>query len=561
MNRREFVQSAAFAAAAGAPRNIRLRFDAHDSVAASRPVQWALGELRAALSAKGFGLNPKLPAVFTVTLASAPGPPESLTLTPSAHALLATGADARGLMYAVLELADRVRHAADPLAALRLPRPITERPANVIRSIARGFTSEIEDKPWLHDRSFWPPYLGMLAAQRFNRFSLTLGLHYDFPRAIRDSYLYFAYPFLLDVPGYDVRVPGLAAAERETNLAMLRFISEETAARGLDFQLGLWTHAYQWIDSPNVNYVIEGLPPARHAAYCRDALTLLLRECPAITGLTFRIHGESGVAEGSYKFWKAVFEGVARAGRKIEIDMHAKGMDQGMIDLALASGMPVNISPKYWAEHMGLPYHQAAIRELERPRENRGDSFMRFSSGERSFLRYGYGDLLRRDRRYGVLHRIWPGTRKFLLWGDPELAAGYGRASSFCGSKGVELCEPLFFKGRHGSGHPGGRCAYADSSLAPARDWEKYAYTYRVWGRLTYNPDAEPETWRRALAVEYPGAGEAVESALSHATRILPLVTTSHGESGSNQAYWPEIFTDLATADAERTSPIGDTPK
>ena len=52
--------------------------------------------------------------------------------------------------------------------------------------------------------------------------------------------------------------------------------------------------------------------------------------------------------------------------------MHAKGMDQQMIDVALATGMPVNVSPKYWAEHMGLPYHQAAIRELEMPRARPG---------------------------------------------------------------------------------------------------------------------------------------------------------------------------------------------
>ena len=94
---------------------------------------------------------------------------------------------------------------------------------------------------------------------------------------------------------------------------------------------------------------------------------LLLKACPAISGVTFRIHGESGVEEGSYEFWKTVFDGVATCGRKVEIDMHAKGMDQTMIDVALATGLPVKISPKYWAEHMGMPYHQADIRELERP--------------------------------------------------------------------------------------------------------------------------------------------------------------------------------------------------
>ena len=74
------------------------------------------------------------------------------------------------------------------------------------------------------------------------------------------------------------------------------------------------------------------------------------------------------------------------------------------------------------------------------------------------------------------------------------------------------MSEPLHFKGRQGTGQPGGRCAYADRSLAPRYDFEKYLYTYRLWGRLGYNPDTDPEVWRRALRREFgaaaPGRGE-----------------------------------------------------
>ena len=138
---------------------------------------------------------------------------------------------------------------------------------------------------------------------------------------------------------------------------------------------------------------------------------------------------------------------------------------------------------------MGLPYHQAAIRELERrpPPAGAAASLER----QRRFTRYGYGDYLREDRRYGVIFRIWPGTQRLLLWGDPALAAGYGRYAQFCGSQGLELCEPLSFKGRMGSGVAGRRDAYADASLAAAGgDWRKHQYTYRLWGRLLYDPAA-----------------------------------------------------------------------
>src|ERR1051326_4028031 len=122
----------------------------------------------------------------------------------------------------------------------------------------------------------------------------------------------------------------------------------------MDFQLGIWMHGYIWNASPNPNYTIEGLTPEIHGAYCRDAVRALLQAVPKISGVTFRVHGESGVAEGSYEFWKMVFDGVATCGRKVEIDMHAKGMDQTMIQSALDTGMPVTVSPKYWAEHPGI---------------------------------------------------------------------------------------------------------------------------------------------------------------------------------------------------------------
>ncbi len=476
--------------------------------------------------------------------------------------LLACGADDRGLTYALLELADRAATAAEPRRALTLGRPLVEAPANRVRGIMRLFASDLEDKPWYWDRAFWRRYLSMLATERFNRFNLAFGLGYDFPSGIRDAYFYFAYPFLVEVPGYDVRVTGLPNAERERNLEMLRFISSEAEARGLEFQLGIWTHAYLWTHSPHVNHRIEGLAPSNHAAYCRDALRTLLTACPAVSGVTFRIHGESGVPEGSYGFWKTVFDGLVRCGRTVRLDMHAKGMDAHMIKVALDTGLPVSVSPKFWAEHLGLGYHQASIRPTEMPRPGEIDhGFFSRSSGSRSFLRYGYGDLLVEGRRYEVVHRVWPGTQRLLLWADPALATGYGRAAGFCGSAGMEFIEPLSFKGRKGSGRPGGRDAYADNSLKPAGGpFEKYRYTYRLWGRLLYNPDARPETWRRHLNRQFGAGAPAVESALASASRILPLVTTAHMPSAANNSYWPELYTNMPIVDPRRNHTYGDTP-
>jgi hypothetical protein len=570
--------------------------DPTDRVANDRVVAWAIDRLADASAGRGGSVHAvdvaeaddahaarltlaglRSPAAAEAPAAAGlklPDGPETLVLAPDPRrpmGSLACGSDPRGLSYAILELADRIDHADDPLAALRVDDTVIERPANAVRSVTRLFCSEVEDKPWFHDEAFWRGYLSMLASHRFNRFSLTLGLGYNYPRDVTDAYLYFAYPFLLSVPGYHVRVRELDDEERERNLRMLRFISEEAVARGLDFQLGLWTHAYAWIDSPNAHHTIDGVTPGNHAPYCRDAVASLLDACPGIGGVTFRVHGEGGVPEGSWDFWRTVFDGVAGCGRRVGLDLHAKGLDDRTLEHALETGLPVTVSPKFWAEHMGLPYHQAAIRESERL--PRGDPsafsewhrYMRVSEGSRPFTRYGYADFLREDRAYDLVFRLWPGTQRLLLWGDPVFAAGYGRAATLAGSQGLEWCEPLTFKGREGSGVAGSsRTGYSDESLVPPTDWEKYAYTYRLFGRLTYDPDASPDVWRRPLRAHFGPAAADAEAALASASRILPLVTVAHHPSASNNYYWPEIYTDMPivwSEDGARPHPYVDTPE
>ncbi|MGA2149743.1 MAG: glycoside hydrolase family 20 zincin-like fold domain-containing protein [Bryobacteraceae bacterium] len=569
LDRRDFLLAgAALACGPLASAQVRTRgaislvIDSSNPVSSAAPVQWAASELQQALTDAGFTVRRadrpqraenQLSIVASGNLALQP---EGIRLATTGSTILVQGGDPRGLVYALLELADRVR--LQPGTALKISTPIVESPANPVRSVMRQFTSELLDKPWFYDREMWPRYLTMLATHRFNRFHLAFGFGYDSLHNVADSYLLFLYPFLLSVPGYNVRAANLPDSERGRNLDMLRFISAETAARGIDFQLGIWTHGYRWPTSPRAQNTIEGLTDETHATYCRDALTAVLQACPAISSVALRIHGESGVPEGSYDFWKTVFDGVTRCGRKVEIDLHAKGIDTTMIANALSTGMPVNVSPKYWAEHLGMPYHQAAIRELEMPVPGRsGAGLMTLSEGSRIATRYGYADLLRDDRQYSIRHRVFSGTQRLLLWGDPISAAAYSRAFQFCGSTGADLMEPLTCRGRRGSAVPGARTGYADPRLEPHWDWQKYAYWYRVWGRLMYNPDTGSEVWLR----QFGGAGsKPLASALANASRILPIVTTTHAPSAACDAYWPEIYWNQPMMGEPAGNPYGDTP-
>ncbi|MGF1638912.1 MAG: hypothetical protein ACFCUU_17690, partial [Cyclobacteriaceae bacterium] len=538
-----------------------------DSLANSIPATWALGELKKALEAYGVHVTMlnSIPDAddFCIIISeinaeqikihlehlkiTLPTEPESLCLAQvqvgKRDVVLATGIDERGLVYALTELADRVKCIKSERDALSFSVPVIESPASKTRSVLRDFCSEKEDKVWFYDKDYWQSYFDMLAYSRINRFQFSTGMSYNSVQRVSDGYFLFPYPFLVDIPGYNVSARGLSDAERSRNLDILKFIGKETAKRGIMLQLGLWTLGYTWDRSPDATYQIDGLTDATHAAYCRDALSAILKEIPEISGLTFRVHEESGVSLGTSSFWETQFEAVANCGRKIEIDMHAKNMEEETLLAALETKQPVVVSPKFCGEHLGLPYHQASIRAFEMLEVDKlKDTGEGLLVGNRKFTRYGYADMLSENRAWDIVYRIWPGTQRFLLSGDPELFAGYGRSTSFCGAKGFELCEPLHFKGRRGSGVEGGRCGYLDTSLNPHYDFEKYEYFYRLWGRKGYNPDSKPEVWRRYLHNEFGKAALTVENALAQVSRVLPLFYLSHAVSANCMVYQPELY-------------------
>jgi hypothetical protein len=582
LNRRHFLRAGAAGAglaaatpAFGRGRDISLVLDPSDPLAAAPPVKIALLELEQALKAAHFTVHHSARAAkgtFSIVAAgggaaaqpllagaglAAPVAAESLVLLAAPDCVLACGADARGLAYGLYELADRVRHA--PQSAFVFAKPVAERPANPVRSIMRQFVSEQYDKPWFYDRQMWPRYFAMLAAERFNRFDLAFGLGYDMLKDVADSYFLFLYPFVLSVPGYDVRATGVSDAERDHNLAALRYISEQAVAAGLDFELGIWMHGYAWPDSPHAQNTITGLDAGNHAAYCRDALGLLLRELPCVSSVGLRIHGESGVPEGSYGFWKTVFDGVKLSGRKVEMDLHAKGITKTMISDALATGMPVNIAPKFSAEHLGMPYHQAAIRELEMPVPgHEGTGLMTLSEGARSFTRYGYADLLKNERPYTVRYRVFSGTQRILMSADALTGAAYGRAFQFCGATGADLMEPLTCRGRRGSASSTPRSGYSAARLEPHWDWQKYLLWYRSFGRLLYNPDTDAQVFARPFGTA-PRA-QALQAGLAQASRILPIVTSAHLTSAACDVYWPECYWNQSMVTVPDPNPYADTP-
>ena len=138
---------------------------------------------------------------------------------------------------------------------------LVERPFNAVRAIGRPFVSDVEDKPWFTIAS---------SGQRISACSpASVSTGSTWPSASATTRCGMSWtptscsrirswcPFPATASG----PCDLPDDERDRNLEMLRFISREAAAHGIDFQLGLWTHGYVWDDSPNANYTIDGLTP------------------------------------------------------------------------------------------------------------------------------------------------------------------------------------------------------------------------------------------------------------------------------------------------------------
>ena len=219
----------------------------------------------------------------------------------------------------------RSRAPGAPIPWLRWPcaRPIAEHPANTVRSITRLFTSDVEDKPWFNDREMWPPYLihaGRAAVQ-----SLQPGASASATTScsdVTDAYFLFAYPFLLAVPGLQrarAATAGRRARSQPRDAALHRAAKPSRAAWSSSWASGCTATSGSTARRPN--YTIEGLTTETHGALLpRRAARRCCRPCPEISGVTFRIHGESGVDRGQLRFLE---DGVRRRG-----DVRPQGRDR-----------------------------------------------------------------------------------------------------------------------------------------------------------------------------------------------------------------------------------------
>lgn len=185
--------------------------------ATAGPVDFGRAELAIALRERG------LPA-RQIEVSVRPGTAaESWSMGPAG----VRAADERGAMYALLDAAEQIRRSGKIAAG-------AGRPATPLRGIRVFLHNKDQEESWYFAREYWDAYFSMLARNRFNRFNLVF--------AHQTNYLAPPYPFLVELAEFpQIRVPGLADAERARNLAMLCYIAKAAADHGVDFTLSFHT--------------------------------------------------------------------------------------------------------------------------------------------------------------------------------------------------------------------------------------------------------------------------------------------------------------------------------
>jgi len=471
--------------------------------------------------------------------APVPGGAEALTIRKGARyqgkpAILLAGADGTGLMYAALDVADRVAWTPGGGNPFQFARDATEKPSLKERGVTIFTMNQAYFESHLHDEQFWGRYFDMFAADRINQLVLTFGYE-------EGGYMAPPYPYFFDVDGFpDVRVVGLTQDQQTRNRTAFQKMLRLAAERGIRVKPGIWDHIYRgglqggvipWASDGTkpTPGLVWGLDAKNLAPYTVAALKKFYEVFPEINETQFRMHNESGLRNSEIEgFWHEVFGFFSKDKQGMSLELRAKGLSKSVIKDAQAQGLNVHLDTKIWMEQMGLPYHPTHVNKL-----NQMDA------------RHSYADLLEYPQTYRVNWTLWNGgTTRILLWSDPDYARRLAVSARLYDGQGLMvtemeatklMAEPPDLKPRD---FLNSKYRYFDY------EFERYWAFYRVWGRLMYNPQTTSDVWEeeflRRFGVE---AGPHLMKALQLASRVLPRVVAA---SVPYRAFptsdsWPEM--------------------
>jgi hypothetical protein len=429
-----------------------------------------------------------------------------------------SGFDDRGLMYALLDVTDRIGWSNKRKSPLSQVKEITEQPEVNERAISIYTMNRAYWETRFYDGTYWNRYLDVLAKNRFN--SLVVIFGYE-----NGGFLAPCYPYFFNTEEFPkVRMIGITPEEQKRNLDALNRLIKLAHEHGIRFTVGIWDHIYrggvqgggipeaeQVKDEP-VPGLVWGVNSDNLTSYNKTALAKFVRLVPELDGIQFRMHNESGLKkEEQGSFWSDVFKEMKKTAPNLRLDLRAKELPESVVQSAIDIGVNFRITTKYWMEQMGMPYHPTQINPENSPR------------------RHSYADMLRYPQQYKMHWRLWNGgTSRILLWGDPDYVRRFAKSTHLYDGDGYEVNEPLATK-MEAQPHD----AKPFDLLNPKYryydyEFERYWHFFQVFGRIGYNSQTSHNVWDKEFESRFgKKAGIFVEEALHKASWILPRIIAS----------------------------------
>ena len=471
--------------------------------------------------------------------ATVPGGAEALTMRTGATyrgkpAIVLAGSDAVGLMYAELDLADRVGWTAKGGNPFQFARSVSEKPYLKDRGVTIFTMNRAYFESHLHDEQFWVRYFDMFAQDRINELVLTFGYE-------DGGYMAPPYPYFFDVDGFpDVKVVGLTPEQQKENFTAFKTMLRLAAERGIRVKPGIWEHIYRGgLQAGVIAWASDGTKPAPGVVwglnaqnvtpYTVAALKKFYEVFPEIKDTQFRMHEESGLRSAEIApFWHEVFGFYSKQQPNILLELRVKGLPKSVIKDAQAQGLKIQLDTKFWMEQMGLPYSPTHINKEDQKN-----------------ARHSYADLLEYPKTYDMNWTLWNGgSQRVLEWADPEYARRMAMSARLYDGHGLAVTEMEATKMLGDGPDKAPRDFLSTKYKYFDYEFERYWAFYRVFGRLSYSPEASADVWEREYVQRFGAqAAPHVMKAQQLSSKVMPKIVAAslpYGEFPTS-AGWPEM--------------------